>query len=85
MKTNLKSAFILLAGVTFLFSSCERDEVTIDDDANLVSEVTADIVNGEVTSREVVTDQKIIDLVRSLKIDSGTITKGDFHFPDGTV
>ncbi len=85
MRTNLKSAFILMAGATLLLASCERDEVTIEDDANLVSEVTTDIVNGEVTPRDAVTDETVLDLIRTLEIDAGTITKGDFHLPDGTI
>jgi hypothetical protein len=85
MRTNLKSAFILMAGATLFFASCERDEVTIQDDANLVSEVTTDIVNGEVTPRDAVTDETVLDLIRTLEIDAGAITKGDFHIPYGTV
>jgi hypothetical protein len=88
MRTNLKSAFILMAGATLLFASCERDEVTIEDDANLVSEVTVagdDIMNNGISDRDAVTDETVLDLVRTLEIDAGTITKGDFHLPDGTV
>jgi hypothetical protein len=85
MKTILKSAFILLAGVTLLFSSCERDEVTIEDDANLVTEVSSDIVNTETPPRDAVTDKTVLDLIKTLEIDAGAITKGDFHLPDGTI
>ena len=85
MRTNLKSAFILMAGATLLFASCERDEVTIEDDANLVTEVSSDIINAETPPRDAVTDQTVLDLVKTLEIDAGTITKGDFHLPDGTV
>ncbi|MFC4635520.1 M57 family metalloprotease [Dokdonia ponticola] len=85
MKTNLKSAFILLAGATLLFSSCERDEVTVEDDANLVTEVSSDIVNADTPPRDAVTDKTVLDLIRTLEIDAGAITKGDFHLPDGTV
>ncbi|WP_299212842.1 M57 family metalloprotease [uncultured Dokdonia sp.] len=85
MKTNLKSAFILLAGVTLLFSSCERDEVTIEDDANLVTEVSSDIINTETPPRDAVTDKTVLDLIKTLEIDAGSITKGDFHLPDGTI
>ncbi|SNR98670.1 M57 family metalloprotease [Dokdonia pacifica] len=86
MKTNLKSVFLLMAGTMLLFSSCERDEVTIEDDANLVTEVSAaDIVNSDVTTREPVTDQKVLDLINNLDIDAGAVTKGDFHLPDGTI
>lgn len=85
MKTNLKSVFILLAGVSLLFSSCERDEVTVEDDANLVTEVSSDIINTETPPRDAVTDEKVLDLIRTLEIDAGAITKGDFHLPDGTI
>jgi len=85
MKTNLKSAFIVLAGITLLFSSCERDEVTVEDDANLVTEASSDIVNTDTPPRDAVTDKNILNLIKTLEIDAGTITKGDFHLPDGTV
>ncbi|WP_299681084.1 M57 family metalloprotease [uncultured Dokdonia sp.] len=84
MKTNFKSVFLLAAGAMLLFSSCERDEASIDDDANLVSEVT-DIVNSDTTPRDAVTDETVLDLIRGLEIDAGSITKGDFHLPDGSI
>ncbi|WP_299767709.1 M57 family metalloprotease [uncultured Dokdonia sp.] len=86
MKTNLKSVFLLMAGAMLVFSSCERDEVSTEDDANLVNEVTAaDIVNSDVHPRDAVTDEKVLDLIKGLEIDAGNITKGDFHLPDGTI
>ena len=85
MKTNFKSAFIAMAGVTLLFASCERDEETIENDANLVSEVTVDVVNSDVTFRDIVTDKEVLNLIETLEIDAGSITKGDFHLPDGTI
>lgn len=75
-----------MAGTMLLFSSCERDEVSTEDDANLVNEVTAaDIVNSDVHPRDAVTDEKVLDLIKGLEIDAGNITKGDFHLPDGTI
>jgi len=86
MKTNFKWAIFLMAGTMLLFSSCERDEVSTEDDANLVNEVTAaDIVNSDVHPRDAVTDEKVLDLIKGLEIDAGNITKGDFHLPDGTI
>lgn len=85
MKANFKSVFLLLAGATLLFSSCERDEITLDEDSNLVVEVSPEIVNDDVTSRDAVTDETVLELIRSLEIDAGAITKGDFHLPDGTI
>lgn len=86
MKTNFKSVLFVMLGATLLFSSCERDEASLEEDANLVVETSPIIVNGDNNnSRETVTDENIINLVRSLEIDAGTITKGEFHLPDGTV
>ena len=85
MKTNFKSAFILMAGVALLFTSCESDDVTIEEDANLVIDNPADIVNSYVSNRESVKDKAILDLIESLDIDAGSITQGDFHLPDGTI
>lgn len=84
MKTNLKSIFLLLAGTTFFLLSCDRDEISIEEDANLVTDSSQEVVD-KFTPQEPVTDQKILDLIRTLEIDSGDVTKGDFHLPDGTV
>ncbi|WP_299212840.1 M57 family metalloprotease [uncultured Dokdonia sp.] len=88
MKTNLKSAFSLMAIVMLLFASCDRDEVSVEDNANFETEVTVidtDIVNNQTSSRDVVTDQRVLDLIDNLELDVASVTKGDFHLPDGTV
>lgn len=84
MKTNSKSIFLFVAGAMLLFSSCERDEISVEDDANLVTEASSEVID-KFTPQEPVTDQKILDLINNLEIDSGHVTKGDFHLPDGTV
>ncbi|WP_299767718.1 hypothetical protein [uncultured Dokdonia sp.] len=57
MKTNLKSIFLLLTGVTFFLFSCERDEISIEEDANLVTESSQEVVDKFIP-QEPVTDQK---------------------------
>ncbi len=86
MKTNLKSAFCLMLGATFLFLSCERDEATLEEETNLeIIEIENDIINDYDPGREPVTNQRIISMVQALELDARSLTKGDFHLPDGTV
>ncbi len=88
MKTNFKSALLLAAAVMLFFTSCDRDEVSVEDNANFETEVTiidTDIVNDQTSSRDVVTDQRVLDLIDNLELDVASVTKGDFHLPDGTV
>ena len=86
MKTNFKLAYGLIAIVMLFFTSCERDEVSIEDNTNFETEVIAtDIVNSETPPRDVVTDKRVLGLIDNLQLDIASVTKGDFHLPDGTV
>lgn len=79
MKNQIKFSAMAFAIMAVTFTSCEKEEVDAieTDQANI--EVSID------NTREAVTDQRIIDQIRNLEIDIAAITKGDFHFPDGTV
>lgn len=85
MKKNFKMVSLLMIGASLIFTSCERDEISLEDEnANLeISE--GEIFNNYDSGREIVTDQAIIDLVQSRGLDARTITKGDFHLPNGIV
>ncbi len=79
MKVNLKITLSLMVGATLFLSSCERDDIDAQDSVDLQTDVTQ-----QTTSREPVTDTEILDLITSLEIDSGQVTKGPFIFPDGS-
>lgn len=87
MKKSLKFWMSTSCAVALLFASCEKDDMIEGDQdqtANTISEVQ--IINSNGTDgREIVKDEAIINSIRSLDIDVGVITKGDFVFPDGSV
>lgn len=81
MKNQIKFGVVAMALLGCTFQSCEKDEVDVvdTDQANAVAEIQVE------SDREIVTDSKILDQVRTLAIDVAKVTRGDFHFPDGTV
>lgn len=65
-----------------ILTACQKDEV----DDNLLSEYDDIIINmNNLENRTLVTDSNLLDAIRSLDIDVGVVSKGDFHLPDGTV
>lgn len=93
MKNSLK----LMLGAAFLasvvFTSCEKDEISDVNDVggvditSAIDQTTIDsfLDSSNPEGREVVKDETIINSIRSLDIDVGLITKGDFVLPDGSV
>lgn len=81
MKNQIKLGVVAMALLGCTFQSCEKDEVDVvdTDQANTVTEIQVE------SDREIVTDSKILDQVRTLAIDVAKVTRGDFHFPDGIV
>jgi len=78
---NLQWLTALFITSLFLLSCSEEQE-----DPGLGLEEfaeTAQLIQFE-NSGEPVTDQKILDLVKSLEIDNGSITRKIMHYPDGT-
>ena len=76
--------FLTLAGLCLLFSlqSCEKDSVS-EDMSNLDEDIIINMNNLE--NRTLVTDSDVLDAIRSLDIDVGIVSIGDFHLPDGTI
>ena len=79
-----KIKFWALASLCLVFSiqSCEKENVT-EDISNLDEEVIINMNN--LGNRTLVTDTELLDAIRTLDIDVGLVSIGDFHLPDGTV
>ncbi len=77
MKNQFKFGTMALALMAVTFTSCEKEELA--EEAAVIE--TADLA----VVREAVTDEGILGKVLDLEIDIAQVTKGDFHFPDGTV
>ncbi len=73
----------LLASLAILsFIACENDNVdeVVQEEVNSIEE---DIYSIDVGTTEV-TDTEILDLVRALEIDAGTVKTAIMNYPDGT-
>ncbi len=66
-----------------IFTACEKDNTTEDDILNLDEDIFLNTTNLE--NRTVVTDTDLLNSIRTLDIDVGTVSVGDFHLPDGTI
>jgi len=82
MKNQIKFLAIFLGLFALTFSSCEKE-----DTEDFVQETSSFVINDDKQSvgREKVTDQKILDQINQLELDSGIVTRGDFYLPDGSV
>lgn len=81
MKNVKIIALVFLIGI-FAFTACEKDNVA-DDVSNLNENV---IINmNELGKRSLITDTDLLNLIRTLDIDVGLVSIGDFHLPDGTI
>ena len=81
MKNVKIIALVSLLGI-FAFTACEKDNA-IDDVSSLNEDV---IINmNELGSRSQVTDIDLLNSIKSLDIDAGIVSIGDFHLPDGTI
>ena len=55
---------------------CDQHSLFIDD---------VIINNNDNSGRALITDKKFLEDIKSLNIDVGNVTIGDFHLPDGTI
>ncbi|MBL4605541.1 MAG: peptidase M10 [Flavobacteriaceae bacterium] len=79
MKKVIKYTVFTILISAFIFTSCESDE-----DLGDVSNVT--IINmNNLDNRTLVTDDDLLNSLKTLDIDVGLVSRGDFHLPDGTV
>lgn len=82
---------VCLALAAITFQSCEKEELDEPIDVAEVTAVTSETIpdtflnSNDTEGREEVRDESIINSIRSLDIDIGLITQGDFVLPDGSV
>ncbi|MBC3844979.1 peptidase M10 [Winogradskyella echinorum] len=82
MKNTIKYWAFALSIFGLMFTACEKDNVQ-DETLSLEEEV---IINmNELGSRTLITDTDLINSIKSLDIDAGIVSVGDFHLPDGAV
>ena len=90
----MKNYFKLFMGATcmvlLMFASCEKDEVNgfdENDSADIIAVQDEEVLlnNGSLDGRTVVQDKELIEVIRSLDIDTGVISEGDFELPGGEV
>ncbi len=77
--------FALLCGaLTIGLVSCQKEDLAAPED---VSSLNEDIIinSNQTGGRTLVTEAVLLNTIRSLDIDVGVITEGDFHLPDGSV
>ncbi|WP_411894761.1 M57 family metalloprotease [Winogradskyella sp. A2] len=83
MKKIIKYSVFAISILALTFTSCEKEEVADDDMSNSFEDI---IINtNKLDNRTIVTDKKLLNSIRSLDIDAGIVSKGDFHLPDGTI
>ena len=81
MKNVKIIAIVFLLGI-FAFTACQKESI-VDETSSLDEEV---IINmNDIGKRTLVTDTKLLNSIRSLDIDVGVVSIGDFHLPDGLV
>lgn len=82
MKKTIKYWVFTISIFALVFTACQKDEVD-DNDSNLEEDVIINMNNLD--NRTLVTDSNLLDAIRTLDIDVGIASVGDFHLPDGTV
>lgn len=82
MKKTIRYWAFATSIFALILTACQKDEV----DENLLNEYDDIIINmNNLENRTLVTDSNLLDAIRSLDLDVGVVSKGDFHLPDGTV
>jgi hypothetical protein len=82
MKKIIKYRVFALSVFALVFTACEKENVT-DDVSNLDEDI---IINmNRLENRLLVTDTDLLDAIKTLDIDVGLVSIGDFHLPDGTI
>jgi hypothetical protein len=81
MKNVKIIAIAMLLGI-FAFTACQKESVE-DDTLSIDEDVTINM--NLLGNRSLVTDTGLLNSIKSLDIDVGLVSEGDFHLPDGTV
>ena len=84
MKKVMKYAAFAVLALSFGFISCETED-TLEPQTQGISFVDNVINMNKMGNRTPVNDQALLEGIRSLDLDVGVVSKGDFHLPDGTV
>ncbi len=82
MKKTIKYWAFAVSVFALVFTACEKDNVE-DEATNFYEDVTINM--NQLGDRTLVTDAKLLNGIKSLDIDVGLVSVGDFHLPDGTV
>ena len=82
MKKIIKFWAIALPVFALVFTACQKED-GVDDISNSIEDVVINM--NDLGNRSLVTDAKVLSSIRSLDIDVGIVSIGDFHLPDGTV
>ncbi|WP_179345576.1 M57 family metalloprotease [Winogradskyella ursingii] len=82
MKKIIKYFAFAIPVFALLFTACEKEEA-IEDVSNFSEEI---IINmNQLENRTLVDDKELLDAIKTLDIDVGIVSKGEFHLPDGTT
>jgi hypothetical protein len=82
MKKLIRYSLFIMTTSAFIFTSCEKEEVTND----LSNSNEETVINmNKLGNRTLVTDRDMLEAIRTLDIDVGLVSIGDFHLPDGTT
>ncbi|WP_452219491.1 M57 family metalloprotease [Lacinutrix salivirga] len=79
---NFKIFLIATLSLSFLIQSCQKESIN-EDVLAIDEEIIINTNNAE--GRTLVTDESVLNSIKSLDLDVGVVTKGDFHLPDGSV
>lgn len=82
MKKIIKFWTLTFSVCALVFTACEKDNIT-DENSNLSEDVTINM--NELGNRTQVTNTDLLNAIKSLDIDAGIVSVGDFHLPDGSV
>ncbi|WP_299119170.1 M57 family metalloprotease [uncultured Winogradskyella sp.] len=82
MKVTIKYWAFALSVFALIFTACEKENVE-DEIANFEEDVTINM--NQLGNRVLVTDTDLLNSIKTLDIDVGLVSKGDFHLPDGSV
>jgi len=80
MKKIIKFWALSFTAFAFIFTACEKENI-----ADEVSSIDEIINMNELGNRSLVKDADLLDNIKSLDIDVGIVSVGDFHLPDGTI
>ncbi|WP_299889203.1 M57 family metalloprotease [uncultured Lacinutrix sp.] len=79
---NFRIFLIAILSLSFFIQSCQKDEV--NEEASTLNEDVIINTNGT-QGRTLVTDTEVLNSIKSLDLDVGVVTKGEFYLPDGTI